>query len=826
VRLREDLAALDGAAPPGDHGLAMARRRSETLDAAVRDLFAAAGAPKDVALAAVGGFGRQQQLPGSDVDLLIVHHETAEASEVAAFVERLLYPLWDDGLQVGQAVRTVDDCVRIAQERIDVLTAMLDLRWLAGDEGLADEVHRRVLAPVRAEPTAFAVRLREAAQARLERYGSVAHLLRPELKEGEGGARDIASLGWLAHAIGPLEAAGLLRARERAAVDDAGEFLTRVRSALHLETGARTDRLLPDQQPAIARAMGFADRPGLIAEDGLMRTVFGHGRQVAHVTRSVFARYLDTADFGQGRMKIMPGDAADVLEALAEDAEAGRVPSPGLLDAIETAGVSDPVAWTDEVRGSFLRLLRAGGAGVDALETLDRLELLTRYLPAWADVRCRPQRDPYHQFTVDRHLSGALREVDRMLTGGAAPSDPAAENEDDDLLEREAVAQVQDPDGVRLGVLLHDIGKVGEGGHVPIGARVAAETLTSMGMPSSTRELAAFMAAQHLLLPNTATRRDLSAEDLIMDVAARVGSPERLSALYLLAKADALATGPAAWTPWRRALIRELVLKVQRVFDRGEMGRELAGRLTDRIEVLRALLSGEPETDVERFIMMMPRGYLLTVDPARAAMHHATIVPDVGPTEVRVATGPGSRTSTHELLVVAADRPGLLSWIAGALALADLSILSAQVFTTDDGTAVDLFEVEGVFEPNVAEHRWARLCTTLGDVVEGRISLERQVSEKRAHYPPKSEAPVTVTLDNDVSDFSTVIEVGAPDRIGLLHDITSALADLRLDVHVAKVATYTDRVIDAFYVRDGLGRKVVDPGQIAEIETAVRARLE
>ena len=826
MRLRADLAALDRAYSAGHHGLWLARRRSDLLDAAVIDLFDSAGAPQGVALAAIGGFGRQEQLPHSDVDLLIIQRESMDETDVAGFLERLLYPLWDDGLEVGQAVRTPDECVRIATERVDTLTAMLDLRWLAGDQGLADEVRRRVLAPVRDEPAAFAARLREAAEARRLRYGSVAHLLRPELKEGQGGLRDVASLGWLAHAAGPLEPAGLLRERERDAVEAAAEFLTRVRSALHLETGVRTDRLLPDQQPAVARAMGFEDHPGLIAEDGLMRAVFEHGRQVAHVTRAVFARYLDTPDLGGGPVPASPRDAAGVLDALAEGAEAGPAPSPGLLDAIEASGIPDPVGWTDEVRRAFLRLLRAGDGGVDALETLDRLGLLTRYLPAWADVRCRPQRDPYHLYTVDRHLTGALREMDRMLSPRSVPGAAATLDEVEDPVERDAVAQIRDPDGVRLGALLHDIGKVGEGGHVGIGARVAAETLAHMGVAEPTRDLAAFMAAHHLLLPDTATRRDLTAEDLILDVASRIGSPERLAALYLLAKADALATGPAAWTPWRRALVRELVMKVQRVFDRGEMGEELAERLTDRIDHLRELLRGEPDAGVERFVLMMPRGYFLTVDPARAADHYATIAPQVGSQEVRTASVPGPSAGTYELLVVASDRPGLLSWIAGALALSGLSILTAQVFTTDDGTAVDLFEVQGVFETDIAERQWRELRSTLRKAVEGRISLDARVREKRAHYPPRNEAPVTVTLDNTASDFSTVIEVGAPDRIGLLHDITSTLADLRLDVHVAKVATYTDRVIDAFYVRDALGGKVTDPAQIAEIESAVHARID
>ncbi|MGZ8631055.1 MAG: ACT domain-containing protein, partial [Actinomycetota bacterium] len=206
---------------------------------------------------------------------------------------------------------------------------------------------------------------------------------------------------------------------------------------------------------------------------------------------------------------------------------------------------------------------------------------------------------------------------------------------------------------------------------------------------------------------------------------------------------------------------------------------------------------------------------------------YPTIAPDVGSTEVRASARQGSRAGTYELLVVAADRPGLLSWIAGALALAGLSILTAQAFTTDDGVAVDLFEVEGVFESEIDDARWREFRGVLRRAVEGRLSLDHRVAEKRSRYPgPRSDAPITVIVDNDVSDYSTVIEVGAPDRIGLLYDITSALAELTLDVHLAKVATYTNRVIDSFYVRDALGRKVTEARQVDEIESAVRSRLE
>jgi [protein-PII] uridylyltransferase len=408
--------------------------------------------------------------------------------------------------------------------------------------------------------------------------------------------------------------------------------------------------------------------------------------------------------------------------------------------------------------------------------------------------------------------------VGRLISG--------AGDGDDEALTLGALAQTPEPDALLLGAFLHDIGKTGGGGHVAIGAAIARETLGHMGVEGPTGELAAFMVAEHLLLPDTATRRDLTDENLILDVAARVGTPERLAALTLLARADAAATGPAAWTPWRRTLLRELVARVQRAFDRGDMGAELAERLAARVDEVRALLAAEPAEEADRFVLRMPRAYFLATDPDRIAAHYPTIAPDVGTMDVRTAVRPGAQPGSYALLVVAADRPGLLSWIAGALALAGLSILSAQAFTTDDGVAVDLFEVQGAFEAEVDEARWRDVRQTLRRVVDGRISLDHLVAQKRARYrPPRSASPATVTVDNEVSDFSTVIEVGAPDRIGLLYDVTSALADLTLDVHLAKVATYTDRVIDVFYVRDALGRKILAPDQLDEISDAIRERL-
>jgi [protein-PII] uridylyltransferase len=817
--LLRELETLARAYSPGHHGTWVARRRSELVDGCLVRLWEAAVAPPRCALVAIGGYGRYQQLPASDIDLLLLHDGTSRDA-IRRLTDAMLYPLWDAGLAVGQAVRTPQECLEIGFARFDALTAMLDARVLAGDAEFALGALASVREPVNGDPEGFATRVRTAATERHARYGSVAHLLEPELKEGSGGLRDVASIGWLEIAIGhDLVGAGLLRSHERDALDAAQEFLIRARSAIHLESGKRSDRLIADLQPAVGRAMGFVDEPRLIAIDGLMRALFQHARDVEHVLGVVVDRVGGaTRRIHEDAAESVPagGEAVTVLGALADLADAAGVPSAALLDAIEDAGVPDPVVWTDGSREAFLRLLRAGEPGIRMLEALDRLDLLARYLPAWRDVRCRPQRDPYHRFTVDAHLTEAVAGMTRLLRLG----DP------DDPIHDELASLVTDHDALLLGALLHDIGKTGAGYHVPIGARTAAELLDAMGLPGDTRNLAVFMVAEHLLLPDTATRRDLTDENLVLDVAARVGSEERLAALYLLAKADAEATGPAAWTPWRRTLIRELVVKVHHVLERGEMGEQLATRLTDRVERVRDLLAGEVEADLERFVLRMPRAYFLAVEPSQAARHFRTIAPPLGATEVRTISAEGARAGTYEVLVVATDRPGLLSWIAGALAIGGISILSAQVFTTEDGAAVDLFEVEGAFEPEITESRWRAFRSTLRRTIEGSISLERRVDEKRRSYPqPKVATPVTVQTDNLASDFFTVVEVGATDRIGLLYDITRVFADLKVDVHLAKVATYAGRVVDAFYVRDGVGRKIQDPGQLAEIEGALRAQL-
>jgi [protein-PII] uridylyltransferase len=812
ARLLDELDALERAYSIGHHGRWSASRRASLVDRCLRELFAAADSPPGAALVALGGYGRGRLSPASDVDLLILHDGTRPA-EVAELAERILYPLWDAGLTVGHGVRTPEESAALAAERLDARTAMLDGRVVAGDEEAWARAYARVLQPVRDEPRVFAEALLVDANTRRERHGTASSLLEPDLKESAGGLRDVQMLGWLQVSLGaPLEELGLLRVAERDAVDAADEFLERVRGVLHLDARRPSDRISLDQQSHVARHLGFSDEPGMPAVDALMRTVFEHARHVEHAVRTAFDRFLR----GASRVPELEPTPAGVLRAFAEIARDHGVAPAAFLDRVAATPFPDDVEWTDDVRDSFLDLLSAGAEGVSALELLDRIGVLVRYVPAWAAVRCRPQRDPYHRFSVDVHLLRALDAMCRMLDDPETLEPVAAE----------AARAVTDQDALRLGALLHDIGKTGRGRHVAEGTRIAEQTLSRMRLPERTRSLAGFLVAEHLLLSDTATRRDLEDEDLVLDVAARVGDPERLAALYLLTVADAEATGPLASTAWRATLARELVAKVQHVLERGDVGPDTSERLAERASAIRDGLAAENAVDIERFLERLPRTYLLTLPVERIVRQYALIAPSLAAREVRTLAEPGTRPGTYALTIVAGDRAGLLSLIAGALSLAGLSILTAQVFTTEDGVAVDLFEVEGAFEADVGQERWREFRGILRRAIEGRLSLAYRVAEKRKHYPPpREDVPVRVAVDNDASDFFTVIEVGAPDRIGLLFDITRTLAELQLDVHLAKVATFGPRVVDAFYVRDELGRKVDDAERIEELERALRARL-
>ena len=766
------LGQLDAAPITPADGRLAARRRADAMDAAVRRLV-----PHDLtrsALAAVGGYGRSELAPGSDVDLLIVYEHGAE-DEAAAVAEAVLYPLWDAGITVGHAVRTLGECVFEARRDLRTLTSLLSARVLDGSELIVDLARDAASEIVRDDPARFLANLRGARTERDRRHGRIGRTQEPDLKESLGGLRDLQSLAWLEADPGWSGVTGL-------DVDAALDLLLAVRIALHRVTGGREDRLGEGIQEAVAAELGVEGETGWEPRDVLMRTLARAGRAVAHAVDAALA-------------------------------EAGTEDDAGADDAVErfVASVAEG-AWSRDAVERFEALLGDGRAE-QAIGVLDERGVLDDLIPGWSELSGRPQHDPYHRYPVDVHLTEAAAAAARLLEHA------------DDPVAAAAAGAVRDRGALLLGALLHDCGKVGRGSHVPIGVEVAGRILDAMDLPHGRRDHILFLVREHLLLSDTATRRNLDDEDLILHVAARVHDRERLGSLYLLTLADAEATGPSASTPWRLGLVTELVARVDRSFERGLMDPDRAASVEQAEARIREALAaaGVPSERAERFLESTPPAYALWVEPMQAPSHLELIDPPPASNEARIQIGDGRTPGTASVAVGAQDRLGLLGTIAGAFAVSGISILSARAFTTADGIALDAFDLSGSFdEEAISDERWNAFAALLGEALDGRTVLADRVAEWRSHYRrPDAAVPVRVTVANDVSDFFTLFEVQAADRLGLLFDLATAFSAQDLDVHVARVATYGPRVVDVFYVTEQTGGKIQNGQRLAAIRGAL-----
>jgi [protein-PII] uridylyltransferase len=771
------MAQLDAAPLTPRDGRELARLRTSALDAAIRRLT-----PLDLrktAIAAIGGYGRQEMTPGSDVDLLIVYEPDAE-DEAAAVAEAVLYPLWDAGLAVGHVVRTLGECVFQARRELESLTPLLSARVLDGPELLVQMAKEASLEVARADPERFARRVATDRARREERYGRIGRTQDPDLKESLGGLRDLQTIGWMETALGIAPPAD-----QAAFLEDATDLILAARTALHRVSGGRENVIGDAVQEGVAQELGIQDEPGWEARDALMRLLARTGRRVASVVD-----------------ELLRGAAGEAADAAAEEA-VGRFAAA--LDA-------EPGGWDERSLAAFVELLELGLAGA-AVEELERREVVGNLMPGWAAVAGRPQHDPYHRYPVDVHLIETAAEVGRLLrTEGG-----------DDPVAATAVASVQDRGALLLAALLHDIGKVGRGSHVPVGVEVAAEILDRLAVGDVRRQVVLFLVRDHLLLSDTATRRNLDDEDLILHVAARVRDRDRLGALYLLTMADAVATGPSASTPWRTGLIRDLVARVDRAFERGLMDPDRAAEVGLAEAAIREALAaaGVEPGDAERFLDVTPPAYAVWVDADQTPTHTGLVIPPPDESEVRVNFGRGRSPETWSVTVAAQDRTGLLSTIAGAFAVSGISILSARAFTTSDGVALDAFDVVGAFD-DIPQERWDRFRSFLAGALEGRVDLTARLAQQREHYrPPTADVPVRVTVTTDVSDYFTLVEVQAADRLGLLFELARAFTEQDVDVHVAQAATYGPRVVDVFYVTEQSGGKLEDPERIEALRPAL-----
>jgi [protein-PII] uridylyltransferase len=749
---------------------------TSVLDRAIRDL---AGAQPDFALVAVGGYGRSELCLYSDIDLLLLHEGTAPEEAVRA----ILYPLWDAGLKVGHATRTVKATLSVARDDLTVLCNLLTTRLVTGRTELVDELNSgltRLLGSTRSNlPELLAAEQRRV-------WGAEPFAVQDlEIKTGRGGLRSLHRLEW-------DRRRSELLGEEPVVPTGGGESFARttllaVRQALHAIQGRAADRYVIELRTRVGEWLGrdpieLATEVYQAARSIDAAAALRWGRVRPSGTDPIAHAGLAVARFVRSRWS--RGEPAATPIAFARSAAASD--SVGRLSGWERdfAARSGAPEWTGGDRAGFVSLLASGVPGWEALLGLWEAGWLTRALPEIGHLRGLAQAAPFHRHPVDAHLGATVAEVVDLVDGPGWCGEVGEE--------------IGSLDEVLLAAFLHDVGKgLGED-HSVIGAELATSLLRRTGFGEASTELVGSAVRHHLVLPETAYRRDIDDPAVVSGVAAVVGNLDLLRVLALVSVADARATGPDMWSPWKESLLRSLFRKVS---DR------LQGTVSELPdELAAAVLRTTPDLDpaaLARHLERMPRGYVTRFGPELVAQHVRLVTTALGENEVRTAVLPGAPVST--LVTAVPDRPGLLAAITGALALHNLTVLEARIVTRADGVALDSFRVEDALGSDmIGQGRWPGVRDSLHQAITGNFDLRARLTEKRAAYRRTGESrPAEVRIHPRPGALT--IDVIAGDRVGLLHDLAAAMADLGLEVDLAKIETRGREAIDVFEVRNPHG---------------------
>ena len=811
-------------------------------------------------LMAVGGYGRAELCLRSDVDILILCRKKIPA-QALDLAQSLFFPLWDMGLDLGHGFRTIKDCLTLARDDFQVLASLLDARHVAGGADIFAAFQERARDKVFAKRRdAFTTWLDRMAEQRRVRFGDASALLEPDLKEGIGGLRDYHQVLWLGrlhHDAG--DAHGLLRAgalteAEASVLEDQAAFLCRVRNFLHHHSGRHNDRLHFQHQPKVAANMGYEDMGHENAPDSLPveRFLTRLHREMAGL-KAILGSFREGLRCAAGRAcAVEPLSRGVVREGDQVRFDFPRAfPDPplALLDLfVRSASLDLPVAWSarrlasghlymvkellrgdPEAASLFLGLL-GSGRSAPALEQMMETGVLGAYLPEFGRVQDVVQFDTYHIYPVGPHSLHCVSVLESLAKGGGR----------DDGRLPELWKELEDRQALILAALLHDVGKGLGGGHSEKGAVMAREVARRLGLEPDRADDVEFLVREHLFLAETATRRDLGDESVVAGAAGRIATPARLRMLYLLTWADSQATGPAVWTPWMASLLSELFHKVDNIFRGHTLATPHAVQkiLRTRDALRRGDWDGLPSETVEAYLERMPARYFLTLEPDDIVGHmrmvrrlHEAVEQDRrrrpggkgGQGVVVVSARRRADSSAWDMALAALDTPGLFKTVTGVLALQDVNILSAECFVWRDSVVVDIFTVSGPPEHLEPDELWQRLELWVRSALTGRLDLDYRLGQKRDSLlaPRFLPHPAKVAVSNTGSDFHTVIEVSASDRVGLLYDVAHVFQEHAVSVHLAKIATFGDRVADAFYVRDAQGQKLEDP----DLADAVRRDL-
>jgi [protein-PII] uridylyltransferase len=827
--------------------------------AAVEERFGGGSQTDQFAIVALGGYGRRELAPHSDIDILFLHQGRKDSAYAAQLSEAILYLLWDIGFTVGHSVRSLGECVSIAKEDIVSRNSMVDARLLWGsgtvfrtlnerlDEEVFEKKKRELLDELMIERTA-----------RYNKFGEVACLQEPNVKESAGGLRDLHSLLWTArvaygHAtLAALAGAGVVPERDVKAISAAYDFLLCVRNELHFLTGRRTDLLSLDLQQQVARNQRYTDTAQQQASEIFMREYYLHARRLrrlceAHLQRAVakqekrgwFSRArtapaiggfvmrdgaldLETAIGGAGGGRADMLDGHRMMLAFGYAQATGAVLSTNLQEAIQSSlpAVNRAFRSSPEAAQAFIKMLRTKGRAAAGLRMMHELDFFGKFLPEFGRITCLVQHDLYHRYTVDEHTLRAIEVIDELA------------NSRSKTLERyrNIYNELVDPAILNLGLLLHDIGKGLGGGHTEKGIRIAERVCQRLQLERDTSERVIFLIREHLKMSHISQRRDLADEKVVHDFAAQVGTLDNLNMLTLLTYADINAVGQGVWNEWKDVLLWELHTKARGVLCPDEEGERDIEPLRQRIA--RMLASEVDYNEVRGHFQLLPEDYARSTPP-QTIIEHIRLAHSLNSRLVRTSWRINTQSRCTDLHLGARNRRGLFAAVAGALTAQGVNILSVHLNTRSDGLAVDSFKVRDTAgEPITDPQRWEQIDNSMRRALGGELDVAAAVEkrlqaqsgsrlQRRRIFPP---ATTRITWDNQSSDKSTILEVRTADRLGLVYRITSTLTALDLDIVFAKVATEKHLALDVFYVTNAAGEKLSD-AELPVIEEVIRDAL-
>jgi len=846
--LKESSAWIETQHQLGMAGLSVCRLVAECTDRLVKALWAETtvelSQPGPLCLVALGGYGRRELAPHSDLDLLLLRGARTALDRVQPIAEGFTKLLWDVGRTVGWSIRAPAECAQVAKEDHTIRTALLDCRFLTGDEriyrALTDRVMRDLLSHNAAQ---FIADKSNELQIRRRKYGDSIFLLEPDVKHGEGGLRDLQAALWIAQArfrargIRALLKQSILSNSDAMALTAARDFLLRVRNHLHYLRGRNEDRLTFDLQRETAAFLGYRDSDDGMAVEQFMRHYYLSAKAIRRLADALIARCeeaprrRDGADVRRlGAFKVFSGkltlngnpellsrEPAAILRLFRlADAESLPVHSWAERQVIDALPALQRARSEAAVVEELKALLARPGTRGDFLLPMHELGVLGTLLPEFGRLTARHQYDLYHVYTVDVHSLFALRRLYALRMGDFVDVEPELTR---------LMRDLQDPLPLYLGMLFHDCGKGMGGNHSRKGAELTSQVAARLALTVNQQDVARFLVQEHLLMSHTAQHRDLSDPHLISDFAARVGSLEKLICLYLLTHADICSVGPEMWTDWKARLLWELFEKARAVL-LGEIRSE-----PESLGTARQLFGDRWERGIgvhqaRQLADALPERYFATGDLSSAVLHGRLLL-RARRADLISAVRHRRELGYTELALCARDRPGLLALFAGVLSAHRLDILRARITSTKDGFALDVFDVVAPQGQLLDRVRWRRARKDLHQVLAGTGTVEEVLRSRRTHsllsrtLPP---VPTKVSVDNRVSREFTVLDVRAQDAMGLLYAIASFLSREQLEITLAKISTEAHCAIDSFYLTRS-GTKVTEAIEIDAITEGLRLAL-